>query len=118
MLITMLKSKLHNARITGANVHYEGSLGVSRDLLDAVGMLPYEKVLVTNCDNGERLETYVIAEDAPGQIVLQGAAALKGKPGDRVIIMSFGRYTPEEAAAHHPRIAVLDKQNTISDLRV
>ena len=117
MLITMLKSKLHNARVTGANVHYEGSLGISRELLDAVGLLPYEKVLVTNCDNGERLETYAIAEDEPGQIVLQGAAALKGKPGDRVIIMSFGRYTPEEAAQHHPRVAVLNAKNEIQDLR-
>jgi len=118
MLITLLKSKLHNARVTGANVKYEGSLGISRDLLEAVGLLPYEKVLVTNCNNGERLETYVIVEEDPGRIVLQGAAALKGKPGDRVIIMSFGRYTPEEAAEHHAKVAVLNKKNEIQDLRV
>lgn len=113
MLVTVLKSKLHRARVTDANAEYEGSIGISRNLLEAVGFLPYEKVLVANLENGERLETYVIVADEPGQIVLNGAAAHKGSRGDRVIIMSFARISPEEAEYHKPRVAVLDDKNKI-----
>jgi len=117
MLITLLKSKLHNACVTGAHVDYQGSLGISRELLDAVGLLPYERILVSNLITGERLETYVIAIDEPGQIVLNGAAALKGKAGERIIIMSFAQLTPEEAVLHTPRVAALDGDNRIITVR-
>ncbi len=113
MLVTVLRSKLHRARITDANVEYEGSIGISRELCEAVGLYPYEKVLVANLENGERLETYVIVADEPGQIVLNGAAAHKGRAGDRVIIMSFARISPEEAEYHKPRVALLDEQNRV-----
>jgi len=113
MLITMLKCKLHRAAVTEGCVDYPGSIAISRELLDAAGLLPYEKVLVANLRDGARFETYVIIADAPGQIVLNGAAAHLGKVGDRVIIMSFCDLTPEEAQQHHPRIVVLDEQNRI-----
>ena len=117
MLITLLKSKLHSACVTGAHVEYQGSLGISRELMDAVGLLAYERILVSNLVTGERLETYVIPEDEPGQIVLNGAAALKGNAGDRIIIMSFAQLTPEEVAVHRPRVAVLDEANKIINVR-
>lgn len=91
MKVQMLKSKLHQACITRADIHYEGSIGIDSELLEAVGLYPYEKVLVANINNGERFETYAI----PGpfgsrQIILNGAAARLGTVGDRIIIMSFG----------------------------
>jgi len=117
MLISLLRSKLHSARVTDAHVDYQGSLGISRELMEAVGLLPYERILVSNIQNGERLETYVILEEEPGQIVLNGAAAHKGSVGDRIIIMSFAQLTPEEAAMHKPRVAVLDEANRIISAR-
>ncbi|MCH7471467.1 aspartate 1-decarboxylase [bacterium] len=113
MYITVLKSKLHRAAVTAASVDYSGSIGISRELMDAAGLLPYERVLVANITNGERFETYVIEKDEPGRITLNGAAARKGSIGDRLIIMSFAGMTAEEAAAHQPRIAVLDELNRI-----
>jgi aspartate 1-decarboxylase len=113
MLISILKSKLHQARVTDANLEYEGSMGVSRELLQAVGLLVHERVLVSNLASGQRFETYVIELDEPGQIVLNGAAAHCGKRGDRVIVMSFALLTPEEAAGHQARVAVLDEPNRV-----
>ncbi len=114
MQLTLLKSKIHRASVTGASVHYEGSLTISADLAELVGLLPYEKILVGNLSNGERFETYVIYGEARRGITeLNGATAHLGKIGDRITIMSFARYTPEEAAVHHPRILVLDEKNEI-----
>ncbi len=114
MTITLLKSKLHRARVTGGSVHYEGSLTIDRELLDAVGMLPYERILVGNMYNGKRFETYAIpGERGKREIVLNGATALLGEVGDPLTIMSFGQFTPQEAAAHAPRTATLDEQNGI-----
>jgi len=113
VLISLLKSKLHRACVTGASVDYPGSLGVSRELCEAAGLLPYERVLVSNLRDGARFETYVIVEKQPGRIILNGAAAHLGQVGDRLIVMSFAQMTPEEAATHAPRIAVLDEQNRI-----
>lgn len=114
MEFTLLKSKIHRAVVTGASVDYEGSLTISSDLAELVGLLEYEKILVGNLTNGERFETYAIY-GAPqrGIIELNGATAHLGKIGDRVTIMSFARYTPEEAAVHQPRILVLDEKNKI-----
>jgi aspartate 1-decarboxylase len=114
MEFTLLKSKIHRAAVTGASVDYEGSLTVSSDLAELVGLLEYEKIIVGNLTNGERFETYAIyGEPQRGIIELNGATAHLGKIGDRITIMSFARYTPEEAAIHQPRILVLDERNKI-----
>ena len=114
MELTLLKAKIHRAAVTGASVDYEGSLTISSDLAELVGLLEYEKILVGNLTNGERFETYTIyGEPQRGIIELNGATAHLGKIGDRITIMSFARYTPEEAAVHQPRILVLDEKNKI-----
>jgi aspartate 1-decarboxylase len=114
MELTLLKSKIHRAAVTGASVDYEGSLTISSDLAELVGLLEYEKILVGNLTNGERFETYVICgEPQRGIIELNGATAHLGKIGDRITIMSFARYTPQEAAVHQPRIVVLDEKNKV-----
>jgi aspartate 1-decarboxylase len=114
MEFTLLKSKIHRAAVTGASVDYEGSLTISSDLAELVGLLEYEKILVGNLTNGERFETYAIyGEPQRGIIELNGATAHLGKIGDRITIMSFGRYTSEEATTHQPRILVLDEKNKI-----
>jgi aspartate 1-decarboxylase len=114
MEFTLLKSKIHRAAVTGASVNYEGSLTISSDLAELVGLLEYEKILVGNLTNGERFETYAIyGEPQRGVIELNGATAHLGKIGDRITIMSFARYTPEETAVHQPRILVLDEENKI-----
>lgn len=114
MQITLLKSKIHRAAVTGASLHYEGSLTVSADIAEMVGLLPYEKILVGNLQNGERFETYVIYGAAgKGLIELNGATARLGAIGDRLTIMNFAQFTPEEAKTHHPRVAVLDTHNRV-----
>jgi aspartate 1-decarboxylase len=114
MELILLKSKLHRAAVTGASLHYEGSMTISEDLAHMAGLLPYEKILVGNMGNGERFETYVIyGEAGTGQIQLNGATAHLGKIGDRLTIMNFASYTPEEAAAHKPRVVVLDEKNHV-----
>ena len=115
MQLTLLKSKVHRATVTGASLHYEGSLTISRDLAERVGLMPYEKILVGNMGNGERFETYVIyGEAGAGQIQLNGATAHLGKIGDRLTIMNFGSYTPDEAAGHKPRVIVLNEKNEVT----
>ena len=114
MQLTILKSKIHRATVTGASLHYEGSLTISEDLAEKVGLLPYERILVGNMGNGERFETYVIyGKRGTGTIELNGATAHLGKIGDRLTIMNFGQYTPEEAAEHKPRVIVLNERNEI-----
>jgi aspartate 1-decarboxylase len=112
MLITLLKAKLHQARVTSCELEYNGSLTIDRDLMDLVKIHPFEKILVSNLANGERFETYAIeAPRGSRTICLNGATAHKGKPGDRIIIFTFGHFLPEEVAAHHPLVAVLDAEN-------
>lgn len=114
MQVTLLKSKIHRAAVTGASLHYEGSLTVPADIAKMVGLLPYEKILVGNLQNGERFETYVIYGPAElGLIELNGATAHLGAIGDRLTIMSFARLTLEEAKTHHPLVALLDAQNRV-----
>ena len=114
MFITLLKSKLHRACVTEAEVNYLGSITISADLARAVGLREYEHVLVSNMSNGARLETYVIyGPGGRGVIGLNGAAALLGKVGDRLTIMNFGQFSEAEAEAHHPRKALLDEKNVI-----
>jgi aspartate 1-decarboxylase len=114
MQLALLKSKIHRATVTGASLDYEGSLTISADLAELVGLLPYEKILVSNLNNGQRFETYAIFGEARrGIIELNGATAHLGKIGDRLTIMNFARYTPEEAALHTPRIAILNENNEV-----
>ena len=114
MLVHVLKSKIHRAQVTAGNVDYEGSLGIARDLMDKVGLLPYERILCGNMANGERFETYAIpAAHGTGQIILNGATARLGKPGDRLTIMSFAAVDASEAKSWKPRVIVLDGNNTV-----
>ena len=112
MDLTLLKSKIHRATVTGASLHYEGSMTISADLAQMAGLLPYEKILVGNMGNGERFETYVIyGEAGAGQDQLNGATAHLGKIGDRLTIMNFASYPAVAAAGHKPRVVVLDEKN-------
>jgi aspartate 1-decarboxylase len=114
MQITLLKSKIHRATVTGASLDYEGSLTISADLAELVRLVAYEKILVANLNNGERFETYAIYGEArQGIIQLNGATAHLGQVGDRLTIMSFARYSPEEAVRRSPRVAVLNDKNEI-----
>lgn len=114
MLVQILKNKIHRARLTNCDVDYEGSLEIDIEYLEQAGILPYEKILVVNASNGQRLETYAIAgERGKGVFCLNGAAAHRGKPGDIVTIMTFASMTPEEAANWQPDVIVLDEKNRI-----
>ena len=112
----MLKSKIHNARLTECNLDYEGSIQIDTIILEDSGILPYEKVLVVNASNGERLETYAIPGKAgSGEFMLNGAAALKGSKGDRVTLMSFCLCEKQDAKKLRPQIIILDgKDNKIA----
>lgn len=118
MLIHLLKSKIHRAAVTGASVDYEGSLTIAEDLMEAVGLFPYERILCSNLANGARWETYVIkGPRGSGVIELNGAVAHLGKLGDRITIMSFTEIDEKEAAQWHPRVAVLGHRNRIASTR-
>ncbi|CDD73031.1 aspartate 1-decarboxylase [Duodenibacillus massiliensis] len=112
MLIEMLKGKIHRARVTQAELNYVGSVTIDRTLMDAAGILEYEKVQIADVDNGERLETYVIAGEAgSGVICLNGAAARCVSTGDKVIIMAYAQVTPEEAQSFKPKVVFVDDAN-------
>ncbi len=118
MQISVLKSKIHRAFVTGASLNYEGSLTVAADLMKKVGMHPYERILCSNMANGERFETYAIQGPAgSGAIVLNGATAHLGKVGDRLTIMSFAQIDEPDAARWKPRVIVLGEKNTVVDER-
>ena len=105
MHIHVLKSKIHRAVVSESALNYVGSITIDEDLMDACGMVEYEKVQVANVDNGSRLETYVIAgERGSGMICLNGAAARYAAVGDKVIIMSYAEVTPEEFKENPPRV--------------
>jgi aspartate 1-decarboxylase len=109
MLIEVLKSKIHKASITGANLHYIGSITIDEDLMDAASLIENEKVHVLNINNGERLETYVIkGKRGSGDICLNGAAARKVIVGDVIIIMSFAIMDSGEAKTFKPKIIFPD----------
>lgn len=110
----MLTGKIHRARITACELDYEGSLEIDPQILDAAGILPYEKILVVNRSNGERLETYAIPGQAGSKVFcLNGPAAHKGNVGDVVTIMAFSLLDSAEALTYEPIIAVLDANNNI-----
>jgi aspartate 1-decarboxylase len=114
MLIHVLKSKLHRAMVTAAHLDYEGSLTIDRELMDRVGLVPYEKIVCGNMANGARFETYAIPGEAgSGAIVLNGATAHLGQAGDRLTIMSFTEIDVTHAKFWKPRVLVLGDKNVV-----
>jgi aspartate 1-decarboxylase len=110
----LMKSKIHRATITSADLHYEGSLTVDEDLLDAADLVEYEEIQVVNVNNGSRFSTYVIpGPRGSGVIQLNGAAARLGMPGDLVILISYAVFDAKEAERHHPRVVFVDAKNRI-----
>lgn len=110
----MLKSKIHRARLTEANLYYEGSFTIDLDLLDEADIIPYEKVTVVNINNGERFETYVIPGERGSRVFcLNGAAARKGHVGDEVIIISYVNIEEADIPSHIPTIILVDRDNNI-----
>ena len=115
---TMLKGKIHRARVTRCNVDYEGSITIDRDLMEAADLLPYEKVDVLNINNGARFNTYAIeGERDSGEICLNGAAARLVAKGDIVIILSYHVVTEDEAVTATPRLVYVDSENRIIDTK-
>lgn len=112
MFREFLLAKIHRATITEARLDYEGSISICPDLLKASGILPYEKVEVYNLENGERFATYAIV-GKKGEIALNGAAAHKGKPGDKVIIAAYIYLKEEEINSHSPKVVLVGEQNKI-----
>ena len=114
MLRTMMKSKIHRATVTQADLHYVGSVTVDEDLLDAADLLPGELVHIVDITNGARLETYTIAgERGSGVIGINGAAARLVHPGDLVILIAYGQMDTNEARAHQPHVVFVDEANRI-----
>ncbi len=114
MLLEMFKAKIHQARITQADLFYEGSLTIDEDLMDEAGILPYEKVQVVNINNGKRFETYAITgKRGTGVIGLNGAAARLGLVGDMIIIITYAQMEQEEAKNHKPVVLLLDENNKV-----
>lgn len=112
MYRTMMKSKIHRATVTEANLNYVGSITIDEDLMDAADLLENEKVQIVDNNNGERLETYVIpGERGSGVICLNGAAARRVQPGDTVIIISYASMSNEEALTHAPTVVFVDAGN-------
>lgn len=117
MTLEILKSKIHRATVTQAELNYVGSITVDEGLMKASGIVEYEKVQIADVDNGARFETYVIAgEEGSGIICLNGAAARMVSTGDKVIIMSYARMTPEEVKDNPPKVVFVDEENKITSV--
>jgi aspartate 1-decarboxylase len=110
----MMKSKIHRATVTSANLHYVGSVSIDTELLALADILPYEQVTVLDIDNGARFETYAI-EGGEGEICLNGAAARLVTPGDRVILLTYADYSAEELEHYSPRVVHVDRSNRVVD---
>jgi len=114
MQLKVLRSKLHLAAVTRSDLYYHGSLTIDPDLMDAVGLLPYEAILVSNIATGDRAETYILpGARGSGAIELNGAMARIGAVGDRVIVMAFAMIDAAEVESHRPRVVALDSKNRI-----
>lgn len=117
MKLSMFKSKLHQMKVTEANLMYEGSITIDEELLELANLLPYEKVQVVNITNGSRLETYTIPGERGSRICcMNGAAARLTQVDDRVIVMSYAEMDPEEAKKHKPTVVVVDEDNNPKDI--
>lgn len=118
MHINMLKAKLHQARVTHSELDYDGSCAIDSELLEKVGIMEYEQIQIYNITNGERLTTYAIyAEPGSRTISMNGAAAHKAKPGDKIIICSFTTLSVQEARNHKPKLVYLDEKNNITHIK-
>jgi aspartate 1-decarboxylase len=114
MHVAMMKAKLHRATVTGADLHYEGSISIDEDLLDAAGILAHEQVDVLDIDNGARFTTYAIAAPAGSKtICVNGAAARLVQRGDKVIVIAYCQLDAEEARRHRPTVICLDEANEV-----
>jgi aspartate 1-decarboxylase len=119
MLLNLLKAKIHRARVTEANLAYEGSITIDKTLLEASGILPHEQVHVVDIDNGERFVTYVIeGKPGTGTMCVNGAAARLVSVGDRIIVIAYGQVSREEARDHRPRVVLVDEKNAVKDAYV
>ncbi|MCI8634952.1 MAG: aspartate 1-decarboxylase [Eubacterium sp.] len=117
MTLEMLKSKIHRATVTQAELNYVGSITIDEGLMEAAGILEYEKVQIADVDNGARFETYVIAGEAgSGIICLNGAAARMVSAGDKVIIMSYAQMSPEEVKEYSPKVVFVNEKNEITSV--
>ncbi|MGH8904688.1 MAG: aspartate 1-decarboxylase [Egibacteraceae bacterium] len=115
MFRTLMKSKLHRATVTEANLHYVGSITIDEDLMDAADLVAHEQVHVNNVTNGARLETYVVpAPRGSGQLCLNGASARLVQPGDKVIVISYAAYDAAEVRDHLPAIVLCDEANRVA----
>jgi aspartate 1-decarboxylase len=114
MFLKILKSKLHQAAVTGSDLNYHGSLTIDPELMDAAGLQPYEAIMVSNLATGLRAETYVLpGEPGSGKVELNGAMARIGTVGDRLIVMAFAYMQPSEMSGHRPKVVALDAQNQV-----
>lgn len=112
MKLTMFKSKLHQLKVTEANLMYEGSITIDQELLELAGILPFEKVQVVNITNGSRLETYTIPGERGSRVCcMNGAAARLTQVDDRIIVIAYAEMTPEEARSHKPNVVIVDENN-------
>ncbi|MEC2075863.1 aspartate 1-decarboxylase [Metabacillus fastidiosus] len=117
MFRTMMNAKIHRARVTEANLNYVGSITIDEDIIEAVGMLPNEKVQIVNNNNGARLETYIIpGERGSGVVCLNGAAARLVQEGDIIIILTYTLIPEEKVSTHKPKVAIMDENNTIIEI--
>lgn len=117
MIRTMMKSKIHRATVTEANLDYVGSVTIDQTILEKIDILPHEKVQIVNNNNGARLETYVIpGERNSGVVCLNGAAARLVQKGDTVIIVSYALVSEDELASYKPKVAIMNQDNTIEQL--
>lgn len=117
MKLTMFKSKLHQMRVTEANLMYEGSITIDEELLELANLLPYEKVQVVNITNGSRLETYTIPGERGSRICcMNGAAARLTQVDDRIIVMAYAEMEPQEAREFKPTVVVVDDENNPKDI--
>jgi aspartate 1-decarboxylase len=116
VLLTLCKSKLHRATVTQAALHYEGSLTLDAALMDAAGIVPFERVQVLDVTNGARFDTYAIEAPAEsGTVCVNGAAARLVHPGDQIIVVTYAQLTPEESRRHRPVIVLLNPDNTVRE---
>lgn len=114
MLLTLLKAKLHRARVTQTDLHYEGSISIDAELLERAGILPHEQVDVLNINNGARFTTYAIEAPAGSKTIgINGAAARLAQPNDQVIIIAYGQLPAEEARNYRPTVVLLDEDNNV-----
>jgi aspartate 1-decarboxylase len=115
MQLNLLKAKIHRATVTGAELHYEGSIAIDGDLLDAAGIREFEQIHAWNVNNGERFVTYALrADEGSGIVSVNGSAAHRAQPGDLIIVAAFAAFTPLEAEQHKPNLVYVDGSNRIT----